>query len=112
MKKFMFRLSERLGSRRHKNGNILAVLAMPVVPFAMAAPLSFENPFILEMEQSIDPFSALNKNISAFSAIASTGPPFGHKLFPAKGKTPIASISCNQVYCCTIKEHKLTVISG
>ena len=100
----MFRFSESLGPGRNKDNDVDTILAVPVVSFAMAAPLRLENPLVLEMEQSIDPLGALDIDVSSFSAISAARPSFGYKFLSSEGETPVASASGGHMYCCTINE--------
>jgi hypothetical protein len=103
----MFRLSEDLSSGRYQDSDILAIFAMPLIAFSMAAALSLEDPLILKVQQGVHSIGTLNSNIAAFASIAAAGSASRDTLLPAKGKAAVPPASCNNLYFCAINKQLL-----
>jgi len=88
----MLGLPEYLGSRRHEDGNVVAVPAVAPRSFPMPASASPEKPPILEMEQRIDPIGALEIDIAPLASIPAAGPAARHEFLPAECNAAIATV--------------------
>ncbi len=104
MQQFMLRLSEDLRTWRNQNGNVQTILAMTLVPFAMAPPLGFEYSLVLKMKEGIDAIRALDINIPSLSSVSAARAAFRHEFLSPEGKAAIASSSGDHLNFRTIDE--------
>ena len=77
---------------------------MPIISFSVAAPLRFEDAFILKVKERVHAIRALDINITALSPVTAARAALGNKLFPSKGKAAIPSVSRDKLYFCAINK--------
>ena len=107
MQQLVFGLPEDLRSGRNQNCYIRSILAVPFISLAMAAPLSLEDPLILEMKQGIHAIGAFDVDIAALPSIAPAGSALGNKLFPSECKAAVSPASGNHLYFRAIDKQNL-----
>ena len=98
----MFGLFERLGAGRNQDRHIRPVFAVPFVSLPMAAPLGFEDAFVLKMQERVDALGAFNVDVSSLPAVTPAGPSLRNTFFPPEGETTVSAIPSFDVYFCTI----------
>ena len=60
-----------------------------------------------EIEQGVEIFDCLEKDVSASAAVSAVGPALGDILLPSEAEAPVATIACFNPDFCLIYEHNI-----
>jgi hypothetical protein len=106
MKQSVLGLLKHLGAGRHQDSDIFAVPSVTPRSFTVPPSFSFENAFVLKVQEGVHPVRAFHIHVAPLASISAARSSTGNELLAPEGEATVTAIAGVNKDSGTIYKHQ------